>query len=75
MIKIAIGLIAISITLMILYMLGRITIRIIEPTNQHPTFEQTALAAMMGVLVLGLFSLVVCLMYIVGSIVMNSIAI
>lgn len=75
MIKIAIGLIAISTLLMILYMLGRITIRITHPDTQHPTFEQTALAAMMGVLVLGLFSLVVCLMYIVGSIIMNSIAI
>jgi len=75
MIKTIIGLIAISITLMILYMLGRITIRIIEPTNLHPTFEQTALAAMMGVLMLVLFSLVVCLMYIVGSIIMNNVGI
>jgi hypothetical protein len=72
--KIAIGLIAISTILITLYAISRITIRIIDPTNRHPDFEQTSLAAAIGVLAIALCSVAVYLMYITGTIVMRCFA-
>ena len=62
-----IGLITISTACIMLYAIGRITIRIIEPTNQHPTAEQIALAAAIGVLVLAVCAMIVSMMYHIGS--------
>jgi hypothetical protein len=62
-----IGLITISTACIMLYAIGRITIRIIEPTNQHPPALQIALAAAIGVLVLAVCAMIVSLMYHIGS--------
>ncbi len=72
--KITLGIISISTILLTLYVIGRITIRIIEPTNQHPDFEQVALAAMLGVLVIWIVGLIGTLAYVLGSIVLQHIA-
>jgi hypothetical protein len=66
-IKTIIGLITISTALIVLYVIGRITIRIIEPTNQHPPALQIALAAAVGVLVLAVCGCMLIAMYHIGS--------
>ena len=72
--KITLGIISISTILLILYVIGRITIRIIEPENTHPDFEQVALAAILGVLVIWIVGLIGTLAYVVGDAVMQLLA-
>jgi hypothetical protein len=74
MIKIAIGLITISIAAIVFGAIGRITVRVIDPENKHPDFEQRALAACMGVLALAMFAMCVSCMWLLGSVVMRVLA-
>jgi hypothetical protein len=71
-IKTIIGLIAISIALTMLYAIGRITIRIIDPALETPDAEQCILGAMMGVLFLAMCAMIMYAMYLIGSVVMGT---
>jgi len=72
MIKTIIGLIAISIVLIVLYAVGRIVVRIIDPALETPDAEQIALAALMGVLALAMCAMIVSMMYVLGSVIMRA---
>ena len=71
MIKIAIGLITISIASMILYAVGRVTIRIIDPNTERVDAEQVALGALMGVLALAVCAMCVSMMWLLGSVILR----
>jgi len=71
-IKTIIGLIAISIALIVLYAIGRVTIRIVDPDTEGADAEQIALAALMGVLFLAMCAMIVNVMYVLGSVVMGA---
>lgn len=49
MIRMIIGFIIVSIIIMIMYVVARITVRVIDPANKQPTVEQLILAAVIGV--------------------------
>ena len=72
--KITLGIISISIILLTLYAIGRIIIRIIQPDNRHPDFEQVAAAALIGVLIVCIIGLIGTLAYVVGESVMQLLA-
>ena len=72
-IKTIIGLITISIVLIALYAIGRITIRVVDPDTERADAEQIALAALMGVLFLAVCAMIMCAMYLIGSVVMGAI--
>jgi hypothetical protein len=71
-IKTIIGLIAISIALITLYAIGRVTIRVIDPDTERADAEQVALAALMGVLALAVCAMIVSMMYLLGSVIMGA---
>lgn len=71
MIKIVIGIVCISIVLSTLYAIGRIVIVIIDTENKHPTLETVGIAAMLGLLIIGVSSIAVAGLWLLGGAVMH----
>jgi hypothetical protein len=71
-IKTIIGLITISTALIVLYAIGRITIRIIDPEPERADALQIALAALMGTLALAMCAMCMSVMYMLGSVIVRA---
>jgi hypothetical protein len=72
-IKTTIGIVSIIIALSIMYLIGRVTRRIIDPEEQYPGAEGTWLAAAIGILAMIIATIAVMIAYWLGEAVLRAI--
>ena len=73
-IKTLIGLIAISISIMLTYAVGRITVQVWQPDTTNPDTETVLIAGLLGVLCVGFAVCVCAAASLLGELVVRAIA-
>jgi hypothetical protein len=71
-IKTTIGIVSIIIALSIVYLIGRVTRRIMDPERQHAELIDCMSAGFLGVIACYIISMMVCLAWLLGEAVLRA---